>query len=192
MCVVACIGYVMCYLKTAQDPVACHLTTVVTGNQLTLTILCLCAQSGVEDPDVSGIDKQKGPASCISLTNALAAGESVVVARGGKGGMGVNRPTKEDNARLQTRKRRFLVSFRLSVSLTAAHALLQPVCHHLLLCDEGAHFVPPCMMYQHLQDLLKTFRVTRIILAGCCWDSRVQNSQPCHWQHMHATHKASY
>ena len=37
-------------------------------------------------------------------------GESVVVARGGKGGMGVTRPTKEDNARLQTRKRRFLVS----------------------------------------------------------------------------------
>lgn len=34
----------------------------------------------------------------------------MVVARGGKGGMGVTRPTKEDNARLQTRKRRFLVS----------------------------------------------------------------------------------
>ena len=39
------------------------------------------------------------------------AGESVVVARGGRGGMGVTRPTREDNARLQSRKRRFLVSY---------------------------------------------------------------------------------
>ncbi len=45
----------------------------------------------------------------INSIHAYAAGESVVVARGGKGGMGVTRPTREDNARLQTRKRRFLV-----------------------------------------------------------------------------------
>ena len=38
------------------------------------------------------------------------AGESVVVARGGRGGMGVLRPTKQDHARMQQRKSRFLVS----------------------------------------------------------------------------------
>ena len=58
--------------------------------------------------------------SMIKFTHAHAAGESVVVARGGKGGMGVTRPTREDNARLQTRKRRFLVSLSAnSKNLTA-------------------------------------------------------------------------
>lgn len=37
-------------------------------------------------------------------------GETVVVARGGKGGMGVNRPAPEDKARQRSRQRRFLVS----------------------------------------------------------------------------------
>lgn len=41
---------------------------------------------------------------CIAL-----AGASVVVARGGKGGMGVNRPGPEDKARQRSRQRRFLV-----------------------------------------------------------------------------------
>ena len=53
----------------------------------------------------------------FNFTHGHAAGESVVVARGGKGGMGVTRPTREDNARLQTRKRRFLVSLSASSRL---------------------------------------------------------------------------
>ena len=43
------------------------------------------------------------------------AGESVVVARGGRGGMGVLRPTKQDNARMQQRKSRFLVRPAMSL-----------------------------------------------------------------------------
>ena len=55
---------------------------------------------------------------CMSTsTHTYAAGESVVVARGGKGGMGVTRPTREDNARLQTRKHRFLVSLSANTRL---------------------------------------------------------------------------
>ncbi len=55
-----------------------------------------------------------------TFTHAYAAGESVVVARGGKGGMGVTRPTREDNARLQTRKRRFLVSLLCQYKIMTA------------------------------------------------------------------------
>jgi hypothetical protein len=56
----------------------------------------------------------------LDFTHAYAAGESVVVARGGKGGMGVTRPTREDNARLQTRKRRFLVSLLCQYGIMTA------------------------------------------------------------------------
>lgn len=49
----------------------------------------------------------------FSLSKAVlhVAGESVVVARGGKGGMGVNRPTPEDKSRQRSRQRRFLVRY---------------------------------------------------------------------------------
>ena len=60
----------------------------------------------------------------IKFTHAYAAGESVVVARGGKGGMGVTRPTREDNARLQTRKRRFLVSISADSRLRLLDCML--------------------------------------------------------------------
>ena len=49
------------------------------------------------------------------------AGESVVVARGGRGGMGVTRPTREDSARQRTRKRRFLVSLLLTCPFVQSH-----------------------------------------------------------------------
>ena len=80
------------------------------------------------------------------------AGESVVVARGGRGGMGVIRPTREDNARLQSRKRRFLVSY-LS-NLCSAQCLPCAV-HHAsrvlrLTMTEGGLFC-----YMPVQPLLQ-------------------------------------
>lgn len=91
-------------------------------------------------PPGTVVKRKRGGALIADLTHP---GESVVVARGGKGGMGVTRPTREDNARLQTRKRRFLTEADTAVSeyivedddwkAEAAGAPGQEVSLHLML-----------------------------------------------------------
>ncbi|DBA71230.1 TPA: GTPase Obg 1, variant 3 [Trebouxia sp. C0005] len=71
------------------------------------------APTRIPVPRGTVVKRKRGGALLADLTHP---GESVVVARGGKGGMGVTRPTREDNARLQTRKRRFLTEADTAVS----------------------------------------------------------------------------
>ncbi|KAL3158291.1 GTPase Obg 1 [Trebouxia sp. C0009 RCD-2024] len=71
------------------------------------------APTRIPVPPGTVVKKKRGSTLIADLTHP---GESVVVARGGRGGLGVTRPTRQDNDRLQSRKRRFLTEADTAVS----------------------------------------------------------------------------